>query len=276
MRVEDCIVDVKCRGAAGCIDLACVFQRRFVGPIINLLLIFAVPSLVIGWLILQYRDFSLVWMLLVWSFFSSLFCGALIAGIGPQVFGQPFRVNEALQSLRRRLPLYFVWVLLIRILQVFLSLCFVLPATLIAPFTGFLAEVMFLEQTPAGKIYSRMSALSKNYFTSLLIRYWLVLIFVVILVAGLFTSIFFLGTFLFNLPGLADRLDRRAEDPISLLISLFSDPFAGTVLQACFWCVTPLARLAWFFMYLDSRIRRECWDLDVAFQIEARRLEVVK
>ena len=189
---------------------------------------------------------------------------------------QPFRVNEAIKSLGQRLPLYIGWVLLIRILQVFLSFCFVLPATLIAPVTGFLAEVMFLEQTPAGKINTRMSALSKNYFTLLLVRHWLILIFAVILVAGLFTSIFFLGTFLFNLPGLLDRMDRRAEDPISLLISLFSDPFAGTVLQVCFWCVTPLARLTWFFMYLDSRIRRECWDLDVAFQIEARRLEVAK
>ncbi len=275
MKVEDCIVDVKCRSAAGCIDLACVFQRRFAAPIINLLLIFAVPSLVLGWFVLRYRDFSFVWMLLIWSFFSALFCGALIAGIGPQVFGQPFRVAEALKSLCQRLPLYFGWILLIRILQGFLSMCFVVPATLIAPVTGFLAEVMFLEQSPAGKINARMSALSRGYYFTLLVRFWLVLILAIILIAGLFTAIFFLGTFLFNLPGITDRIDRRQNDPFIMLISLFSDPFAGTVLQACFWSVTPLARLAWFFMYLDSRIRRECWDLDVAFQIEARRLEVV-
>ena len=36
---------------------------------------------------------------------------------------------------------------------------------------------------------------------------------------------------------------------------------------------TPVIRLAWFFCYLDQRIRNECWDLQLQFRAEAARLE---
>jgi hypothetical protein len=32
-------------------------------------------------------------------------------------------------------------------------------------------------------------------------------------------------------------------------------------------------RLAWFFCYLDQRIRNECWDLQLQYRAEAARLE---
>jgi hypothetical protein len=43
-------------------------------------------------------------------------------------------------------------------------------------------------------------------------------------------------------------------------------------LASTWWLVYPLARLAWFFCYLDARIRREGWDVEIAFRVEARRI----
>jgi hypothetical protein len=46
-----------------------------------------------------------------------------------------------------------------------------------------------------------------------------------------------------------------------------------SALSATAWLVYPLARLAWFFCYLDARIRKEGWDVELAFRIEAGRLQ---
>ena len=51
------------------------------------------------------------------------------------------------------------------------------------------------------------------------------------------------------------------------------DPLAITAFHATLWLVYPVARLAWFFCYLDVRIRKECWDVELDFRIEAQRLE---
>ena len=52
-----------------------------------------------------------------------------------------------------------------------------------------------------------------------------------------------------------------------------NEPRAVIVTQALLWLGYPLARMALFFCYLDVRTRKECWDLELDFRIEARRLE---
>jgi hypothetical protein len=56
---------------------------------------------------------------------------------------------------------------------------------------------------------------------------------------------------------------------------MFFDPLVVSALSATAWLVYPLARLAWFFCYLDARIRKEGWDVELAFRIEAGRLQTV-
>ena len=49
MKVEDCIVTVERRNVGGCIDLAFVFLRQFLGPLYLLTACFAGPSLFFVW-----------------------------------------------------------------------------------------------------------------------------------------------------------------------------------------------------------------------------------
>lgn len=46
-----------------------------------------------------------------------------------------------------------------------------------------------------------------------------------------------------------------------------------TVLTGTTLLVYPIARMAWFFCYIDLRVRRDCWDMELQFQQEARHLE---
>ena len=51
------------------------------------------------------------------------------------------------------------------------------------------------------------------------------------------------------------------------------DPAFLTTIQLALWLPYPVIRLAWFFCYLDQRIRNECWDLQLQYRAEAARLE---
>jgi hypothetical protein len=53
------------------------------------------------------------------------------------------------------------------------------------------------------------------------------------------------------------------------------DPRCLAVFAAAVMLVYPIVRLAWFFCYVDLRVRRDCWDMELLFRQEARRLEGV-
>ena len=55
--------------------------------------------------------------------------------------------------------------------------------------------------------------------------------------------------------------------------SIVDDRAVIVLLQVALWIPFPIVRLAWFFCYLDQRIRNEFWDLDLQFREEAVRLQ---
>ena len=54
---------------------------------------------------------------------------------------------------------------------------------------------------------------------------------------------------------------------------LVSDPRVLATLTATALLVYPINRLAWFFCYIDMRVRGDCWDLELKFAQETERLE---
>lgn len=58
----------------------------------------------------------------------------------------------------------------------------------------------------------------------------------------------------------------------SSLTMLLQDPRCLAVFAAAVMLVYPIVRLAWFFCYIDLRVRRDCWDMELLFRQEARRL----
>ncbi|MFQ5732489.1 MAG: hypothetical protein ACE5KM_11120 [Planctomycetaceae bacterium] len=71
----------------------------------------------------------------------------------------------------------------------------------------------------------------------------------------------------------ANGIGRAGTIVIVALKFLLSDSRCLAVLTAAVLFVFPIARLAWFFCYIDLRVRRDCWDMELLFQQEARRLE---
>lgn len=275
MKVEDCIVTVERRSLGGCLDLAFVFAREFAAPVMRLMLIFAVPSCGLVWLLTSAGTDMLIPSIMVFLFFSTLFNGALIAAIGPQVFGVPISTRAALRALGRRLPGYLFLSGLYRTLQFFSGFCMLFPSALVTAHFGHLAEVMMLEQSPVGQVLPRLSWLGKGGgFGRNLSRVVALMMFWGVFSVGLFIVIDVLSGMLFNAPVFLGRLPQLDVDFSGNLAALALDnPVFLTTLQAALWLPFPIVRLAWFFCYLDQRIRNECWDLELQIRVEARRLE---
>ncbi|APZ92192.1 hypothetical protein [Fuerstiella marisgermanici] len=271
MKVEDCIVTVERRTTGGCIDLALVFARQFARPLLNLTLCFAVPCTVLVWFVsTSMREIVLLPCMLIFAFFNMLLSGAIVATAGPQVFGVPISTRVALKGLLSRIVLYAFLGMLMRVT----GFCMVFPLLFVMAGCGHLPEVMFLERTPLKHVSERLSWLSKGGgFSRNLGRLTTITLTWFTVAAGVFIMFDFLSGLLLNHPIFFGSIAWSPDIFEAVTSKFIDDPSFVIVLQMSLWVTYPIARLAWFFCYLDQRIRNECWDLELQFRVEAARLE---
>ncbi len=154
----------------------------------------------------------------------------------------------------------------------------ILPGIWLSLRTGFLMEQACLsrldpdllnEETPAilkaetGELFGR--AMWMTQFAAML---WGVLFISIDAASSLFfRRPIFLGR-LVNLPAAATASDyfHHAGD------LLVHDPLVLATLTATALLVYPINRLAWFFCYIDIRVRRDCWDLELRIARKTREL----
>lgn len=282
MRVEDCIVTVERRTLGGCVDLAFVFTRELAGPLFRIWLACAVPCLLIVWLLTSRQTLQLVPCILVTLFFTGVFSSLLVSCMGPQVFGVPISLRMAARTWRKR---FWAWLLLTGVMRFFQAIsgfCFVLPSAFVTAFAAYLPEVLFLEQAPASTVTTRLNWLAGGggYSRSLARSFTLTVGWGVVSLS-LFILIDLVSSWLLNVPILFSRVSYRSDE-IAVRIGeaydawfqmVGDDPRVAVATQLAIWLPYPVIRLAWFFCYLDQRIRNECWDLQLQCRIEAARLE---
>ncbi len=94
-----------------------------------------------------------------------------------------------------------------------------------------------------------------------------------------FVSVDAAASLIFRAPIFLGRLtdlppDASAGDYLAQMGQLLVyDPRVLSALTATALLVYPINRLAWFFCYIDIRVRRDCWDLELQFAQETDRLE---
>lgn len=275
MRIEEATIVIEPRSVGACLDLAVLFYRRHAREILKLTLVFALPSTLLSYLIADRAQDGLFWSALIFFSLSPFLGAALVAGAGRGVFGEPFDIGSALRAVAARLGRLFPAVVISRVVIVFCGfLCVGLPGILPAVYYGFLPELLLLEDLKGSRARQRLSDLMRHTFVDLTVRQVSILGFMLAMVLSLFTLLDQASGILLGLPILFGRVSRPFFwEEISTL--LFYDPWVVSVLSATLWLVFPLARLAWFFCYLDVRIRKEGWDVELDFRIEAERLQTV-
>lgn len=270
MKVEDCIVAVERRTTGGCIDLAFTFTLQFLKPLYLLTFCFAAPSCLLVWAYGQMAGSDiLIPCLLIFAVFCMLLSGAMVAAVGPLVFGVSIRKRAAIRAVFSRIIVYGFIASLVRAT----GMCLIFPMVLLMAWAGHLPEVMFLEKTAGNRISERLSWLTKgggysrNFGRLIAISaLWL------LMALGLFKTIDFGGYYLLNVTIFSHQIPFGPDFWTEFASSLIDDVNVTLVLHISLWLTYPIVRLAWFFCYLDQRIRNECWDIDVQFRTETVRL----
>jgi hypothetical protein len=273
MKLDGAIFSLEQRSAGSCIDLAVVFLREHFWGIWRLVACFAVPSTVLTWWLVSRAEWTLNGCSLLF-FLTCPFCGAvLVAAAGPRLFGEPFSAAKVFRALLSRLFLFSVLMVLIRLVTLVAAVFLIFPAYFVAARYGFLAEILFLEGCPAKRYETRLSDLMNETYTGLVGRLMTIVTFFSLATISLFVLVDLTSGTLFGFPILMGRLSSVAYFMVELETLLSSDPRVATTLVAVAWLVYPVTRLAWMFCYLDVRIRKEGWDVELDFRVEARRLE---
>jgi len=273
MRLDGAIFSIEQRPVGGCIDLAVVFLREHFLAVLRLLACFAVPSVLLTWWLISEAEWTTSGCLFLFALVSP-FCGAALVGAaGRRVFGERFSTRTGLRLVLKRLPALLLLLTAVRLLTVGGLFLLLLPGYLIATRYGFLSEILMLELCPLRKYETRLNDLLNGTFWKLVGRLVMILIFFSTVVVSLFLFVDLAASTLFSWPILSGRISSVAYLDRELQTLLTVDPRVGTVLVAVLWLVYPVARLAWMFCYLDVRILKEGWDVELNFRIEARRLQ---
>lgn len=271
MRLEDATLPLEPRSVGAAIDLAILFYRRHATRLVALTAIFAAGPLAIGAFRATQGD---GWLWAGVSFFyGSAFLGAaVVAGAGHHVFGESFTVGNALRTLWRRRWSVLLLLPLARTLLGFLGiLCWGIAWVPVAARYGFVSELLLLERLSGMRIGRRLDEILRKHFAEACGRYLAIIGFAGCVVLSMFLLLDLSCEYLLGLPVFFAKVSwAMAFEDVSNLLSY--DPLLVVALFSIVWLVYPIARLAWFFCYLDARIRKEGWDVEIDFRMEARRL----
>ncbi len=273
MKLDAVIFAIEPRSVGGCIDLAVVFVREHLLSIFKLLIWFALPSVVLTWWLIAQQEWTLSGCLLLFAIESPFFSAALVGAAGQRVFGERFSARKGIWLLWKRLFFYTFLILVLKTITFFAFFLLIIPAYLIATRYGFLAEVLFLEGCPARKYETRLTDLTSHKFIGLVGRLTTIMLFFSLSLTALFILIDLTSGTLFGYPILIGRMSGLEHFQEEMFVLLNHDPRVATVLVSLMWLIYPVTRLAWMFCYLDVRIRREGWDIELDFRVEAKRIE---
>ena len=280
MRFDRAAIGLTPRSVSNCLDLALVILREYLGAILGIWAIIAVPTCTLVYCLVNYYEFDLRFAAVAGFIASSPMGVLLIAGVAPSAFGEPFSVRSAWRSLRRSGGLLLVKALLARIpIGLGLMLC-VVPGIWIGARLGFLAEQEVLGHLAQHLKDRRVKDLMRGAMEDLIGRLVGITIYCCLLAVLVFVTLDWASAFLFGFPILSGRMHfdfNYAEEfshAVRYYLSFFwSDPRVVTALLATGLLVYLLGRLAWFLCYIDLRVRRDCWDMELQLIHEAQRLE---
>lgn len=280
MRFDRVAVPLVPRSTSNCLDLAVCFLRQHLAPIAGLWASVALPSCLLVYVLVDRYDFKLPLAALVLFFATSPLGVLIMTGAAPCAFGEPFTYRGTWARLGWRGMGLLAWGLALRGLIAAGLVLFFFPGLYLAVRTGFFVEQAALSKLDRHLHDRRANELLKGEIGDLFARLGTIFIFCSLLWLVMLLTADFLSTHLLGLPILLGRLGldvaylEDVGDAFGYgLRFLWGDPIVVTAALAVALLVYPIGRLAWFFCYIDVRVRRDCWDMELQIMQEAERLE---
>lgn len=281
MKFEQNRVALEPRSVLNCLDLALLFCGRHLGTLFGVWALFALPIGIATYFSARYTDWGLLTAVGLCFFGSAPFGVMLAGGAARTTFGDNFELKKLIRDLRSD------WwmtgkILGLRIPLGLASLFCMIPGIFLAVRWGFLVESQVLTALHEQRHDRRTNELVQLEFFDLAMRGALVAIFGGMLWVFAELTIDTVWTILFNQSLFIGRLSEvgNAWDDAYGLGSYLrhvwllatDDPAVLTLHATTGLAAYAVCRLACFFCYIDLRVRRDCWDLELEILSEAERL----
>ena len=280
MRFDRVAIPLVPRSTANCIDLAVCFARQHLAPIAGLWAIVALPTCALVYVLVDRYEFQMPLALLVFLLATSPLGVLIMAGAAPSAFGEPFTFRGTWSRLGWRGTVLLCRGVALRCLIAVGTVLFLFPGWYLAVRTGFFVEQATLSHLDRHLHDRRADELLKGEIGDLFSRSGAIFSFCALLWLVMLLTANFVSTHLLGLPILwgrlgldASYLDDMSDSTTYVLGFLWGDPVVVTAALGVALLVYPIGRLAWFFCYVDVRVRRDCWDMELQIMQEAERLE---
>ncbi|MCA9114787.1 MAG: hypothetical protein KDA79_06840 [Planctomycetaceae bacterium] len=273
MRIEQLRILLSPRTVASCLDLAFLFYGRHLRQMLGLWAAVAVPVGLAVWLLTTRAEIT-VFGISVLLLLATMPLGTLTALWSiPAVFGEPFSLETLNRQVRLHCPVLLLQGLLQRAVVGLGLVLLVLPGMWLAVRFGFLVEKRCLVRLGRYLHHQQADDMIRAGTVDLMVRSFWISAF-----CGMLTVVVSLTVdVLLEVLAGSSVLLRPALHESGILLDglgqiLYDDPAALTLVSVCFLLVYPLGRLAWFFCYVDLRVRQDCWDMELRMRKEAREL----
>lgn len=283
MKFTEAAIDLQPRSIGACLDLATMFISRRLGLWLATWAIFTIPTCVLVYLIAETTDYGLLGFLCGLAFGSVPLGTALVFAAAQTAMGQDCTARQAVFGSLRLTWKPMLAVMALRMIQLPLMLA-VLPGLALAILTGFHAEARVFARWRAREHEHRVGELIQTEYSDLMVRGGALILFglgcwwLLTLTVDCASTVLFGVSPIITRFGDATRNIWELEDWVGWWSAagtfLTTDALTLTTLTATGLASYTVCRLAWFFAYIDLRIRRDCWDLELALAEEAEKAEV--
>lgn len=281
MKFTEAGISLEPRPVGACVDLALVLFGRRLGPCLLIWATWSLPAMAATWIVARSTDYGWFAAAVATGLASAPLGLSLVAYASAIAFADPGETKRwTLQALFAAWPVLLAR-LALRVLQLPLLMVGVLPGLMLIVSTSFYAENRVLKAARRRRHDHRIRELIRREFSDLVSRAAILAAFWVVLWFTLSITLDAAATLLFDLPLILGRISEAVRNPwgppevetlfVTAFDVLFHDPVTLTTLTGTALAAYMLCRLAWFLSYVDLRIRRDCWDLEVALAEEARR-----
>ncbi len=281
MKFHDAAISLQPRSIGSCLDVALVFVGRHLGLFLQIFVWIALPACLLVYFGARNSQWGWLWCILAVSFASVPLGNALVHAAVRIAMGQRCSSGRSLWGALRSSSSALALVLLLRPLHLLLLLAGALPGVATMLMTGFNAEAHLFATWRAGEHDHRIGDLVKSEFSDLLARGMGVAVFGLCFWGLLTITVDATSMLLMGVSPCIGRLVEAVRNPwgledyeawwYALVTFVTTDALALTTVSATALATYAVCRLAWFFAYVDLRIRCDCWDVEVALADEAQR-----
>lgn len=261
MNIEDCQLEIRYKDSLEILDLSFIFLRHDLSFFLRLSFYANLPLLLLFglWIIIfQSIDPILILALLYGLTLSN---GLFTIAAGHLVFTQTLSIKEVFKVLREKLYPYLKYTILSQLYTLGGLLLLIIPGTIVYFKTLFVQEAVLLENLKDQRVFERSMTLTSGQLDKTFGAYFILIITTIGILPALLSFFYFL---------FVELVDIEVFFGYSIWDNMES--LLGVLVFLLALIIQPLLMIFRLLLYINFRIFKEGWDIQVNYKIHSLKL----